>query len=66
MNGQVVNGNIDTKRDEEAGKGTVKGSSIGDSNGGPLNEQAKLLPNLNVKQIQNNNAASQKQVDTIA
>ena len=51
MNGQVVNGNIDTKRDEEAGKGTVKGSSIGDSNGGPLNEQAKLLPNLNVKQI---------------
>ena len=51
MNGEVVDGNIDTKQDEEAGKGTVKGSSIGDSNGVLLNEQTNLLPNLNVKQI---------------
>ena len=51
MNGEVVNGIVDTKPDEEAGKGTVKGSSIGDSNGGLHNDQANLLPNLNVKQI---------------
>ena len=31
LTGDLVNGNIETKQDEEAGKGTVKGSSIGDS-----------------------------------
>ena len=46
MTGDLVNGNIETKQDEEVGKGTVKGSSIADS-GAVLLEQPNLVPNLN-------------------
>ena len=45
MTGDLVNGNIETKENEELGKGTVKGSSIADS-GAVLLEQPNLVPNL--------------------
>ena len=49
--GDNASGAVQTKQDEEIGKGTIKGSSIGESNGNMPNEPPNLLPNLNEQPI---------------